>query len=697
MKPSPTYKATSIVIKMLQKIFGTSIVVEGIKDVPDKQVMFVSNHFTRFETFVLPYIIHLHKNYSVRSLSHSGFFKGLFGTYLSALGAIAENDPMRNKIIIRDLMEAKSNWLIYPEGMLVKNKKIYKKGKFILESPEYKGFPHTGAALLALKAQLKKREMLVKKEKTVSLQEDLAKASIKIVPVYISYYPIRPEDNYIKSLAQKLVKKLPARLEEELQVEGSLLLKSNIHIHFQKPIDVWKFTEKRTKVLRNLFFLPLKIRRGLMYQKIRFSLTRFYMKRLYEGMDINMDHLFLALIKMGKKSVTIEHLKKMIILLYLMIKNEEKYSAHLLLKKEIAFLLENQKSKAFDSILNLALSENLVKKKESILLIDKTKLVEKVAFHQIRLVNVCQVIFNELMPLRYFFKYIQKIPFKSYDQTLKKISYEIRRFDEKEYEKDYQKTYQKKISKPKEIGSPFFLKGSKKTGVVLSHGYGASPGEVLNLAKYLHKQKGYSVYGVRLKGHGTVAENMLEVSWKDWYNNYQKGYQIIKHYCSEVVLMGFSTGGVLAMLSASKIKDNIKKVVSINAPIVLMNKKNQLVPAISWWNDLMDKFNLKNIKYEYINTNPEYPITNYSKNYIKGVLQLRLLIEKCTRSLKKIKTPILIIQSNEDPVVDPKSARIILDKIGALSKEFYEFYSKRHVIIRGKHSLDIFEKIADFI
>ena len=682
---------------MLHKIFGTSIVVEGIKNVPNKQVMFVSNHFTRFETFVLPYIIYLHKNYSVRSLSHSSFFKGLFGNYLSALGVIPENDPMRNKIIIRDLIEAKFNWLIYPEGMLVKNKKIYKKGKFTLESPEYKGFPHTGAALLALKAQLKKKDMLVRKGNAVSQHKDLAKTCVKIVPVHISYYPIRPEDNYIKSLTQKLVKKLPARLEEELQVEGSLLLKSNIHIHFQKPIDVWEFTKKRTKILRNLFFLPLKIRRGLIYQKIRFSLTRFYMKRLYEGMYINMDHLFLALIKMGKKKVTIKHLKKMIILLYLMIKNEEKYSVHLLLKKEITLLLENQESEAFNSILNLALSESFLKKEGSMLLINKAKFLEKIAFHQIRLVNVCQVIFNELMPLHYFFKYIKKIPFKSYDQTLKKISYEMRCSDEKEYKKDYQKTYQENISKPKEVGAPFFLKGSKKTGVVLSHGYGASPGEVLNLAKYLHQKKGYSVYGVRLKGHGTVAENMLEVSWKDWVSSYQKGYQIIKHYCSEVVLMGFSTGGVLAMLSASKIKDKIKKVVTINAPIILMNKKNQLVPTISWWNDLMDKFNLENIKYESINANPENPLTNYSKNYIKGVLQLKLLIEKCTRSLKKIKTPTLIIQSNEDPVVNPKSARIILDKIGTESKEFYEFYSNWHVILRGKHCLDIFEKIADFI
>ena len=91
---------------------------------------------------------------------------------------------------------------------------------------------------------------------------------------------------------------------------------------------------------------------------------------------------------------------------------------------------------------------------------------------------------------------------------------------------------------------------------------------------------------------------------------------------------------------------------------------------------MVDKFNLSKVKYESIQTSPEYPITNYSTNYIKGVLQLKLLIEVSMKSLKTIKTSTLIIQADQDPVVNPKSARIILNEIGALIRSFMSLLVK---------------------
>ena len=375
---------------------------------------------------------------------------------------------------------------------------------------------------MALKSEITRRNWTRKKDHLNFLSKG---PNIQIVPIQISYYPIRPQDNYIKGLAKRFIKKLPSRLEEELFVEGSLLLKSDMHISFQKPIDVWDFTEKRTKIIRNLFFLPLEIRRNLIYQKIRFSLTKFCMRKIYGSIPINMDHLFLALIKFGRKRVFVEHLRKMIIYLYFVIKRGKRYLLHYSLEKEIGFLLDGKSSKAFDSIFSLTLSEGIIKKKDrDILLVDKKKFFEKASFHEIRLVNVSQVILNEVSPLREFLNSSRKIALKGYNKVLKGISKEIFFLDKKIYESDYRETYESKISKSKKVGSPFFLKGSRKIGVVLSHGYGSSPGEVASLAHYLNRKKGYSVYGVRLKGHGTVAENMLKVNWQDWYESYKRGY-----------------------------------------------------------------------------------------------------------------------------------------------------------------------------
>jgi esterase/lipase len=270
------------------------------------------------------------------------------------------------------------------------------------------------------------------------------------------------------------------------------------------------------------------------------------------------------------------------------------------------------------------------------------------------------------------------------------------RSDEKEYFEDYEKYYSQEESKPRNFGAPFVLDNpNSDIGVILSHGYKSSPEEVRVLASYLHKA-GFNVYVVRLKGHGTAPENLRDTKWEDWYDSFAKGYAYFSHKCSKIVAVGFSTGGLLALLAASRFKNDIAAVVSINAAFKLNDIRVNLVPSINFWNELLDKVNIDKGKKEYIIDEPENPDINYSKNYLKAVGELSQLMDVCDKNLKNIVSPTLIVQGDKDPVVNPKSAKMIYNDISSAKKELHMVDFDNHVIIREENEA-LFEKIADFI
>lgn len=101
-------------LALLDKIFQSRIHVEGTENLNNSPTLFVVNHFTRSETFLLPYILYKHRGEMLHSLADAGLFHGKFGEYLRNLGAISTKEPFRNRKIIRELMIGQHNWVIFP-------------------------------------------------------------------------------------------------------------------------------------------------------------------------------------------------------------------------------------------------------------------------------------------------------------------------------------------------------------------------------------------------------------------------------------------------------------------------------------------------------------------------------------------------------------------------------------------------------
>ena len=707
---SQLYRISVLLISALEKWLKPRFLIRGEEKIDNHPTLFVPNHFTRAETFIVPYILFKLFKEQVRSLAANEVFVGKLGKYLRSIKVISTKDPLRNRTIIHDLISGEYRWLIYPEGLMIKNKEIFQKGnKYLVNTPVYEGMPKTGAAVLALKSQLIKEMILenIKKgnRKKVNYYlkrfdldlEQISELSTVIVPINITYYPIRPQENPISKMAGKFIKEIPKRLNEELLVEGSLINNTDITINFNSPIDLAKFIKP---IKKWTFLLPISNEKKINFilGRLRHRLTQKFMSEIYNSLSVNFDHLFTwYLYHHQKEYFDPLHCRLFLVATANYLSDESPFNYHPHLKEDLKTLLIQTAHPLWDSIFEFSLKSDAIYKKENHFFINKKMLHYDYDFHEIRLKNTLKIIYNEIKPLSKLTAILNNIYRQSHLDLSKAILNYYYNTEVKNYQKVYRHFYDPHFSKSLEIGKPQLYFNPRFTqNILLCHGYKAAPMEVEEMAKCLFEQ-GFNVYCPRLPGHGTAPINIKEITWMDWSTTYTHALSALKSLGGKIYAAGFSTGGTLALLQASQFSNQLAGCMAINAPIRLADIKSIFVPAIATFNQLLDQLNLETPKKEYIDDRSENPQINYSRNYLHGVKELKNLMSQTEKELKKITCPVLIIQATKDPVVNPKSANIILSAVQSTKKKLVEIEANNHVIIREDKQKQVFELVLDFL
>lgn len=65
--------------------------------------------------------------------------------------------------------------------------------------------------------------------------------------------------------------------------------------------------------------------------------------------------------------------------------------------------------------------------------------------------------------------------------------------------------------------------------------------------------------------------------------------------------------------------------------------------------------------------------------------------------LPRIAGPVLVLQSEGDPVVDPRGSRRLFEMIGSKEKNYRTFALQRHGILAGPGSEEVHEAIGAFV
>ncbi len=709
------YRTTGLAVKTIANLSKAQISCHGEDNIPETgSNIFVINHFTRLETFLMPYVIFRLTKIPVWSLASFELFKGALGAYLEKIGAVSTKNADRDRLIVKTLLTGEANWIIFPEGRMVKNKKIIEKGRFMISAAGGKRPPHTGAATLALRTEFyRQRLRRLQSENSAEAQRLVEQFQIKdmepvlsgnthIIPVNLTYYPIRAQENILSNLAVRLVDDLPERFIEELMTEGSMLLSGvDIDIRFGEPIEIFECLQcspidMDISAKRRINFddrIPSRTRMRI--EALR--LMERYMAAIYNLTTVNHDHLFASILRaMRSKKIDEQDLRRRVFLACTQIPDQIEIYLHRSLEDDQMHLLTDDRFHKFQDFLTVALDTGILSRQDKILLIDSSKFTSPYDFHRARIDNPIDVMANAVEPLTALKRIVNRIAAQPRFWIRRKVARYLMDEAVAEFKNDYAAFKVVGETKPMSVGMPFLIKGrSKELGIVLSHGYMAAPLEVRELAEYLGRL-GFWVYVPRLRGHGTSPEDLAGRPYPDWRNSVDRGYAIISNICKRVVAGGFSTGAGLALDLAERI-DAVVGVFAVCAPMRLKDFSARFAPAVDMWNRLMQRARQVGAKKEFVENKPENPHINYKRNPISGVVEVDRLMDDLEPRLANIHVPTLVIQSRGDPVVDPKGSREIFELIGSSEKEYRLFNFERHGILLGEGAQKVHLSIGEFI
>ena len=727
-----TYEWCVRAFSLVHKHLGINVKVHDADGKIEAGQIFLFNHFSNFETVIPQYIIHEATGAFCRCVATSTLFEGngAFAKFLWGVGAVPTNHPGLLAFLAAEILRGRKV-IIFPEGGMIKDRRVVNElGEVSIfsQSDQAQRKHHRGAAAIALALEaFKKRILLVHGAgDAVTLQRWVdalgldnvdalvaaAQQPTLVVPGNITFYPIRNDDNILRKIAAIFGGEIGPVAREELLIEGNIVLKdTDMDVRFGRPIAPgvgWNWWQRlvlrrlfeRIDSLPELFALRPDSDRWIdrmvflaMGRRTRI-LRDEYAREIYACVTVNLSHLasrlILTLLERGTTEIDREAFHT---ILYVSIKNAQKEaSIHLhrsLADPERYDGIHRGVWRSFEQFLDMAVSSELIE-----VLPDKYRFLSKLrrqhSLHEVRLENAIAVYANEITPVlaarRAIDKAVKSNAAGGEKTTLGKLLFddEIRAFEW--CRKKYSRQRHAQINDQEtatENGEPYLLvpDGARKIGVVLVHGFLASPAELRDFGGKL-AALGYPVIGVRLAGHGTSPWDLRDRSWNDWLDSVRRGIEIMSAFAEKVCLIGFSTGGALCLRLAADRPETLAGVAAVSVPVKFRERNLIFVPVIHGINKLTQWISSMEGLMPFRPNEPEHPEINYRHIPVRGLFEVSRLVDDMKRRLADITCPVAVIQGTDDPIIDPRSAELVLDKIASKETSLHMIPCARHGILK---------------
>ena len=236
--------------------------------------------------------------------------------------------------------------------------------------------------------------------------------------------------------------------------------------------------------------------------------------------------------------------------------------------------------------------------------------------------------------------------------------------------------------------------------IVYLHGFSATRQETAPLSDRIAASIGANLYYTRLSGHGRSDDAMGEPTVNDWLNDAMEAFEIGRQIGDKVILIGTSTGGTIATWLAGNVPHEDL------ASLILLSPnfwpKASGVGMVLWPGG---RQLLNMIRGEYMEWEPsneaqgKYWTTRYPSSAIVEMMQLVDLVDRM--DLSAIQTPLLVLYSPNDQVVDPAPIETTFERFGSPARyiEALEEVGDRndHVLAGDILSPDDTDRVAKMI
>ncbi|OAI48418.1 hypothetical protein AYO45_05060 [Gammaproteobacteria bacterium SCGC AG-212-F23] len=193
--------------------------------------------------------------------------------------------------------------------------------------------------------------------------------------------------------------------------------------------------------------------------------------------------------------------------------------------------------------------------------------------------------------------------------------------------------------------TPILTQNKKiKYGVLLVHGLLDSPLSLREIGNNLQAQ-GCLVRSVLLPGHGTVPGALLHVHYHEWINTVWYGMHSLAKEVEQIYILGYSTGGTLAILHAlNHPEDNIAGIIAI---VPALKIKSVFAPL----SGLASKLGRLWHRAAWAAIMPENDYAKYQSIAMNGVYQVYQLTQLIKQHSKQLPCPTLAFLTEDDKTI----------------------------------------------
>ena len=254
-----------------------------------------------------------------------------------------------------------------------------------------------------------------------------------------------------------------------------------------------------------------------------------------------------------------------------------------------------------------------------------------------------------------------------------------------------------------------FLRTGSATGVLLVHGFLGSPQELQPLSERLARD-GYTVRAILLPGHGENPERLKGIPWQRWAEHVQAELDILKQTTRRVVVVGFSMGGLLALLMAAQ--GRCDAIVAM-APALQLRMQKQMIVAgiikyIMPWMYPFKKADFNSSETQ-ANIRQYIPDADFSDAHLIARLRAEvriplsaigqlIAVQRAVKPiLKDIRVPLLIVQGQQDQTVNPASGSAVFDGATSKLKQIAWFAHSGHMLMQESERDEICQTVSVWI
>jgi carboxylesterase len=175
-----------------------------------------------------------------------------------------------------------------------------------------------------------------------------------------------------------------------------------------------------------------------------------------------------------------------------------------------------------------------------------------------------------------------------------------------------------------------------------------------------------------LPGHGTRWQDANKSTWQQWYSTLESTVDDVRAKCTSTFVMGLSMGSTLTIRLAELRSDDLAGIVVVNPSLFTTRKDAKLLPLMRHFIPALKGIGSDIKKHGVIE--PAYP-----KAPLQAAYQLSLLWTETNADLAKVTTPILVMTSRDDHIVETANSERLMAGVSSTDKKQIWLEDSYHV------------------